>query len=238
VLFRGEDCTGTVWEVPLLHFKGRSQKQRFAAGGKVSQVLRLVGDWWRKRHGYVFSLGEDRLVTGLSRHDNCPLKEMSLSGATKIGMWNGTGRDVIAGRIRAGDRCLALMQGDRPVAALWLHRGECYVRGADLWVSASPSAVYCYGVITKQSERCKGYYKKIVEALGRLAVREGVDSIIQYVESSNGIPRVVLPSFGYTQVQIASQRRGCMRHIAVYDPATKTCVNTWRIGEPTGVYSI
>ena len=198
----------------------------------------LAGRYWRDSVGYVFTLSLDRSPLESTKSADLSFQETSHAQAVEIGTWNGTGTEAIKRRLTVGDRCFAILKEGQPVVALWLHRGECYVRGVDLWIRESSRSFYCYGVITKPSERRKGHYGRIVNELKCLAIREGWQSIIQYVESSNTIPQTVLASSGYFHLVVASRRRGCIRQVAVYDPATSTCTNTWRMGEPAGTYLV
>lgn len=198
----------------------------------------LSSRYWRNSVGFIFKLSADRLASELNQSSDCQLREASFAEAVEIGAWSSTDINVIKRRLDAHDRCLALLHKGCSVAALWLHHGECYVRGVDLWIRESPRTYYCYGVITKPSERRRGYYRRLVNALERLVVEEGGGAVIQYVELENAIPQSVLSACGYTHLEVASRRRGCIRNIAVYDPTTTKCTNNWRIGEPSGKYRI
>ena len=198
----------------------------------VNSLHCVCAKYWRRRSGYVYSLSPNRASRTIAHNGECRLVNLDIAGAQHVGSWSGVDAATVEHRLRQGDRCLGLSNGEKPDAALWLHAGDCYVRGADLWIKARTSAYYCYGVITKPSERGKGLYRELLSQLTVLADLEAVESIIQYVESSNTIPQAVLPFYGYEPLYVSSSRWGVWRHVAVYDTTQRKVTYHWRTKEP------
>lgn len=207
-----------------------------------AKFLRLANGFssrvYRVRRGFIYSLSVDSPLQIETQLSNSQFVELQPSEIFGIVSWTGLSAETVRRRLHDGERCFALKYYDRIVAISWLHRGECYIRGVDLWIKATSSCYYSYGIITKAEERGNGFYRQLCHGLFDLAKSEGAGRIFQFVEMSNSVPQRVLPQFGYTAIPVVSRRMTGLRHATILDANHKSCERVWLRQEPTDVYLI
>ncbi len=211
---------------------------RSAGTELIRSAKAMSGQFYRVRRGLIYACCKEAGPQSECLSESCSLIEVTLTDLHEVGCWSGLTSAAAATRLDAGERCFALMSCGRKVAALWLHCGACYVRGADLWIKSPPSTWYCYGIVTKPEQRRNGYYGQLLSGLRLLAKAEGIDAILQYVEASNSIPQLVLPRIGYEGVPVVSRRFSGLRRATTFDISKGTREHIWLRGDPPGVYVV
>jgi hypothetical protein len=142
-------------------------------------------------------------------------------------------------RVRCGDQCYAVFQGNRPVNINWLHFGSCYVRGLGLLIEADAAQCYLYNVFTDRACRRQGLYANTQLRLIKALAARGVQGIRQVVMRENTAPQLALPKWRYELAQIVRHR--CVlgtRLTSLFDRHGQLLERRlfWRI--PTDVYQI
>lgn len=103
-------------------------------------------------------------------------------------------------RLEAGDICLLITHNDCVAYQMWIHWGECFVRGAGFLVSAKDNDAYVYGILTNPNYRGRGLYKKGLRLLERDMRNSHAHRIIQFAEHRNSVVFHTLTGAGYERV--------------------------------------
>jgi hypothetical protein len=104
-------------------------------------------------------------------------------------------------RLRAGDECYGVFEGNRPANINWIHRGSCYVRGMGYLHNGTDRDFYIYGIKTASTEQGKGLYKNCLIEISRYLFGHRAERLIQMVEDGNAPVFHTLPKQGYKETE-------------------------------------
>lgn len=146
--------------------------------------------------------------------------------------WTELSEELVVRRIQEGDICYGFVEDGVVCALAWIHKGNCFIRGARLMITSEENTWYCYNIFTEPSQKRKGYYKKLLANLSVLARDERAAGIIQYVVNTNIIPHKVLPAFGYDFLRICNYKVFVFRKLSLFNFSTKEISQSYSCKEP------
>ena len=164
-------------------------------------IRRRLPAWlFRYADGFVFALDLPRSVAAdqrSDRRDDAVFAEATPGQILTIAATAGLTASEVQRRYQQGDRCYATLLENKPVHIVWIHEGNCFVRGLGLELALHPNQCYVYGVFTSPEARGRGLYRSSHSRLLRLLERAGVSRIIEVVDKGTPGPLKILPEVGF-----------------------------------------
>lgn len=115
--------------------------------------------------------------------------------------------DDINRRYDNGDRCYAVMEGEKIATYVWVQFKIHWMEELFLKFKLTPKQVWLYNGVTIKSARCKGYYKNILRYMDKVLRAENFTEVYGYAEERN-LPSIRgLEKAGYVRVVLIRMKK-------------------------------